>query len=104
MGFILTVSATKDLLEDLKRHREDEKENFKAITVGQVATKVIKFEKIPSRFIRVGNVVKIHKNESIPCDMVLLKSSHKDGLVFIETKNLDGETSLKQKNVAVKLR
>jgi hypothetical protein len=30
----LTVSATKDLLEDLKRHRKDEKENFKAITVG----------------------------------------------------------------------
>ena len=40
-------------------------------------------------------MVKIEKDEAIPCDMVLLKSSHKDGLVFIETKNLDGETNLK---------
>lgn len=35
---ILTISATKDLLEDLQRHRGDEKENFQEISVGLLHT------------------------------------------------------------------
>ena len=81
LAIILTVSATKDLLEDLKRHKEDEKENFLPIITGQAK----KYEKIPSRFIRVGNIVKIVKNQQVPCDLVLLKSSHRKGICYIET-------------------
>jgi len=35
----------------------------------------------------------------VPCDVILLQSSEPKGVCFIETKNLDGETNLKIKNV-----
>lgn len=34
-------------------------------------------------------------NEEIPCDLVVLSSSDKDGDCNIMTANLDGETNLK---------
>ena len=32
--------------------------------------------------------------------MIIISSSEPDGTFYVETKNLDGETSLKQKSVA----
>ena len=46
-----------------------------------------------------GNVIKVRNDEFMPADLVLLKSSEPKGTLFIETKNLDGETNLKIKNV-----
>ena len=45
--------------------------------------------------LRVGQIIKIVKNEFIPADIMVLCSSEKKGTCFIETKNLDGETNLK---------
>lgn len=33
----------------------------------------------------------------VPADIVILRSSDLKGAVFVETKNLDGETNLKPK-------
>lgn len=49
------------------------------------------------RDIRVGDIVLLRNNEMIPADIVLLSSSEPDGVCFVETKNLDGETNLKLK-------
>ena len=39
-------------------------------------------------------------NETIPADMVVLKSSDEhSGLCYIDTQNLDGEANLKQRQV-----
>ena len=38
-------------------------------------------------------------NEEIPCDLVVLSSSEKDGECNIMTANLDGETNLKVTNI-----
>lgn len=48
----------------------------------------------------MGELVLLENNESIPADLVILETSEPDGICFVETKNLDGETNLKMKSVA----
>ncbi|KAK3809912.1 MAG: hypothetical protein JOS17DRAFT_764577 [Linnemannia elongata] len=45
--------------------------------------------------VRVGDIVYLKNDDPIPADIVILSTSEPDGLCFIETKNLDGETNLK---------
>lgn len=50
----------------------------------------------PSRKkLEVGDFVLLRDNDQVPADIVVLSSSNADGLAFVETKNLDGETNLK---------
>lgn len=49
--------------------------------------------------IKVGDFVHLSVNEIIPADILLLRSSDESGTAFVETSNLDGETSLKQRRV-----
>lgn len=42
-------------------------------------------------------MVKVKKDEKFPCDMLLIASSSPEGVVFVDTANLDGETNLKDK-------
>ena len=51
--------------------------------------------------VRVGDFLQLSCDEVIPADIVLLQSSDEDNICYIQTSNLDGETSLKQRQVPV---
>lgn len=91
LTFVLLVSAVKDAYEDYRRHRSDKIENNKLASVwvnGQ-------FQHKKSKDIRVGEIIKVFANETLPCDMVVLSTSDPTGVAYILTINLDGESNLK---------
>lgn len=47
----------------------------------------------------MGDVVKVKEREFFPADLVILSSTEPEGMFYVETKNLDGETNLKLKSV-----
>ncbi|RCH93898.1 hypothetical protein CU098_001750, partial [Rhizopus stolonifer] len=53
------------------------------------------FEKSLSKDVRVGDFILLRNGDSLPADAVLLSTSDKEGICFVETKDLDGETNLK---------
>lgn len=42
-------------------------------------------------------MVKVEKDQYFPADLLLLSSTNDDGIAYVETMNLDGETNLKIK-------
>jgi P-type E1-E2 ATPase len=47
----------------------------------------------------VGDVVFVKKDQFFPADLLLLGSSDEKGFAFVETRNLDGESNLKTKDM-----
>lgn len=97
LTFVVALSMIKDAYEDYKRHQSDGKENNMKTLVFDRSSE--KFVEKPWSKVTPGNIVKVTNDEFIPADLVLLQSSEPKGTLFIETKNLDGETNLKIKNV-----
>lgn len=52
------------------------------------------------RDLRVGDVVRLARDDEVPADMVLLHADGENGLAYIETMALDGETNLKPRSVS----
>ncbi|KAK6140431.1 hypothetical protein DH2020_025815 [Rehmannia glutinosa] len=91
LAFVLLVTAIKDAYEDYRRHRSDKIENSRLawVLVNE------QFQQIRWKEIRVGEIIKVSANETLPCDMVLLSTSETTGVAYVQTTNLDGESNLK---------
>jgi len=99
LTLVITISAIKDLFEDLERRKDDTRENHSQTL--KLTDK--SFVQCQWKDLKVGDIIKVEEGEYIPADIVLLKTSEKKGSCAIETKNLDGETNLKAKTTDKKL-
>mmetsp|Transcript_2135 Transcript_2135/g.6523 ORF Transcript_2135/g.6523 Transcript_2135/m.6523 type:complete len:1254 (+) Transcript_2135:79-3840(+) len=96
LAVILAVTMGKEGIEDLKRHRSDEKVNNTLATVVRSG----ELSKVPWRALAPGDRVVVSDREEIPADLVLLSSSEENGQAYVETSNIDGESNLKIKKSA----
>ncbi|MED6215940.1 putative phospholipid-transporting ATPase 7 [Stylosanthes scabra] len=94
LAFVVGLSMVKEALEDSRRFLQDRKVNNR--NVSHHAGNGV-FEPKAWKDIRVGDVVKVEKDEFFPADLLFLSSSYEDGICYVETMNLDGETNLKVK-------
>jgi len=102
LSFFLSLSMAREGYDDWRRHRQDKVENNKDARVlrsekGADGHEEVKWVEKRWKNIRVGDIVKIKRDEWIPADMILLYSAGENGIAYIETAALDGETNLKSR-------
>ncbi|KHG01209.1 Phospholipid-transporting ATPase 2 -like protein [Gossypium arboreum] len=93
--FIFAVSASKEAWDDYNRYLSDKKANEKLVWVVRQGIR----KQIQAQDIHVGNIVWLRENDEVPCDLVLIGTSDPQGLCYVETAALDGETDLKTRGV-----
>ncbi|EGC38128.1 hypothetical protein DICPUDRAFT_93905 [Dictyostelium purpureum] len=89
--FVLVVTAIKEAYEDFKRFQSDKDSNYREYKVYRDG----EFRNIRSKDIEVGDYIKIEDNQPFPSDILVLTSTLEDGVCYVETSQLDGETNLK---------
>ncbi|XP_024882501.1 probable phospholipid-transporting ATPase VD [Temnothorax curvispinosus] len=95
--FVLGVTALKDFFEDRRRLASDRRVNNSTCRV--YVSEGDRYMKVAWKDVKVGDLVHLSNNELVPADLLLLRSSDPQGLAYLDTCNLDGESNLKQRQV-----
>ncbi|TVU11293.1 hypothetical protein EJB05_44868 [Eragrostis curvula] len=91
---VIAATMAKEGVEDWRRKQQDHELNNRIVKVHRGNGN---FEETRWKDLKVGDVVKVEKDNFFPADMMLLSSNYPDGICYVETMNLDGETNLKIK-------
>jgi phospholipid-translocating ATPase len=90
---IFAIAFVREGVDDFNQHRQDAVMNereYACVRDGQEA-------QLKSWQLRAGDIVRLHRNAEAPADLALVHTSEQDGLCYIQTANLDGETNLKER-------
>jgi P-type E1-E2 ATPase len=92
---------SKEILSDFNASsKEDDKSQSSSSKKSEKsASKDSSIIEVGWKDLMVGDVVFVKKDHYFPADLLLLGSSDKNGNVYVETKNLDGERNLKLKRI-----
>ncbi|XP_053570821.1 probable phospholipid-transporting ATPase IIB isoform X2 [Bombina bombina] len=93
LGFVLAVTMVREAVDEYRRFKRDKEMNSQLYSKLTIRGKV----QVKSSDIQVGDLIIVEKNQRIPADMILLRTSEKTGSCFIRTDQLDGETDWKLK-------
>ncbi|EEA06289.1 phospholipid-translocating ATPase, putative [Cryptosporidium muris RN66] len=96
---ILYVSSTEDALNNINRHKSHWEEKIELLFI----LPRVNFLK-KKKDVEIDDIVKIYDVEYFLADLILFHSSDYCGAIFIETKNLDRETNLKDESFVGKIR
>ncbi|XP_056132853.1 phospholipid-transporting ATPase IC [Lampris incognitus] len=88
---VLSTRGLKDLANDVVRRRSDSQINSRPCDVLLSQS----FSTVQWKDLCVGDVLRIHKDQIIPADLLLLCSSEPQSLCYVETADIDGEINLK---------
>ncbi|EAL66682.1 P-type ATPase [Dictyostelium discoideum AX4] len=89
----ITISVLREIIEDLKRQKQDEAVNYGTSEVFRNG----QFVQTLWKDIRVGDIVKVRNRQYFPADIYIFSTSEPENVCWFESKNLDGETNLKQR-------
>jgi len=104
LAFVLCITMGKEAYDDFQRNQRDREANSQKYLIlepptdGQVTSPIddgphTRF--VPSSSLRIGDLVHLEKNQRVPADLILLRTSDQSGTCFIRTDQLDGETDWK---------
>ncbi|KAL2022829.1 hypothetical protein VTK56DRAFT_4360 [Thermocarpiscus australiensis] len=126
--FFVLLTIVKEGYDDWKRHRLDKVENARPVAVlrpvdragtcrpteesdvlpqckaGQANRLGLRWSTLKWKDLKVGDVIRLARDDDVPADIVLLHADGAEGLAYVETMALDGETNLKSKRVTAALK
>ena len=83
----------KDAILDYGGHKQDQKSN----SLNCLIYLDKKWKKSKCYTITPCNIIKLKEDEEFSCDILIIKSSNNNGYLYVDKKNLDRETNLKEK-------
>lgn len=97
LSFVIGVTLIFEGGDDMNRHRQDNRTNSRPVVKIDPDTG----KKLASTWgeIRPGDLVYLKNRDLVPTDMMIVQSSHANGMIYIETSGIDGETNLKLRRV-----
>ncbi|KAJ7072433.1 hypothetical protein C8F01DRAFT_1103988, partial [Mycena amicta] len=108
LAFVLSVTMGKEAYDDYQRNLRDREANSQKYLVldppsndrasaldNAYVDAHANTRAVPSSSLRVGDLVRLEKNQRVPADLLLLHTSDSSGTCFIRTDQLDGETDWK---------
>ncbi|EWC48202.1 hypothetical protein DRE_02306 [Drechslerella stenobrocha 248] len=101
LSLFVSFSMAKEGYDDFRRYRQDRKENkrvTRVLSLSGVGPDVQEeWDEVIWEDVRVGDIVKLERNDMLPADILLLQAESDTGVAYVETSALDGESNLKGK-------